>query len=693
MNTHIEGARVNRMVRLAAQVVIVLGLVAGPLTAATPAASARDSEFASAIALAQTQMAQLVESGAVDSISASITDANGLIWAGADGAIDEAGTQASVDTRYGIGSVSKVFAATSIMQLVEEGKIGLDEPVVKYLPQFRMQSPQYRQITVRMLLNHTAGLPGSDYANAFTTKPFPGYGDQALKALSKSSLKTTPGAIAVYCNDCFTLAGEVVASVSGMPYTKYVERNILAPLGMTNSMYITDKMPAQGTVARTFHEGRVSPQEVTNLFATGGLLSTPTDMAAFARAFLGNGTSGNVQLLTPTSVAAMGTDQTQSTLLADKNLVLQYGLGWDNVRDPLFASRGVRVLQKNGATGDYHSNFLVAPEAGIAVFVNAAGRQTGIDGAVGNLGTKIMEQALVDEGALTNIPTSQVTQPAESSPSVDDINSMLGIYVASSGGNYRVTQGDDNSLKLDVLVSGEWNPLSTLTYRTDGAWWAPSPSHSSFRSKTGWGRAYLTQQIHLGGDTPAVQYPLAQRVSPGKPLSKEWRDRMGEWILVNERPDSMYWRQSWPTTELTAIPGLPGYIDIGGTVLDASGRVATMFAQVPQNNGRDQNNLVPVSNGMLRSGTSVLQSLESAQPLPTGTTTVVIGAQGYAQLFLIDKKSRLDIKGASHWKLFNPENALPITGGRSATSTTAPSGSVLVLFGSPGQEIVIRNNS
>jgi len=98
-----------------------------------------------------------------------------------------------------------------------------------------MKSPQHKQITVRILLKHSAGLPSTNYANSFSSKPILGYADRVLAGLRTSHLKTSPGAMNAYCNDCVTLAGLVVERVSGLPFQDYVTQNILEPLGMQHS--------------------------------------------------------------------------------------------------------------------------------------------------------------------------------------------------------------------------------------------------------------------------------------------------------------------------------------------------------------------------------------------------------------------------------------------------------------------------
>ena len=169
--------------------------------------------------------------------------------------------------------------------------MSLDAPVVRYVPDFTMKSPQYRQITVRMLLNHSAGFPGSDYADGLTTKPFPGYVDGVLAGLRNSYLKTSPGSMNVYCNDCYTLAGVVLERVSGMSLPDYVAKNIFKPLGMKH-LDLSDVPAGTGKVAPVIQGGGVQPFQVPNLFATGALLSTANDMARLAMVFTGGVVDG-----------------------------------------------------------------------------------------------------------------------------------------------------------------------------------------------------------------------------------------------------------------------------------------------------------------------------------------------------------------------------------------------------------------
>ncbi|MCB1823040.1 MAG: beta-lactamase family protein, partial [Candidatus Competibacteraceae bacterium] len=169
------------------------------------------------------------------------------------------------------------------------------------------------QITVRMLLNHSAGFGGSDYRNGFTNAPVPGYAAQVLESLATQRLKHLPGEMAVYCNDCLTMIEPLVAAVSGRPYTQFVAEEILAPLDMTHSRFALEPFPA-GSFAPGYTGDRADPQEYTNAYATGGLYSTPNDMAHLAMMFMNGGRYGNVRVLSASSVAEMGSDQTRNLL-------------------------------------------------------------------------------------------------------------------------------------------------------------------------------------------------------------------------------------------------------------------------------------------------------------------------------------------------------------------------------------------
>lgn len=135
------------------------------------------------------------------------------------------------DTLYGIGSVSKVFTAASVMRLADEGLVNLDESLTLYIPDFQMADERYRDITPRMLLNHSSGLMGMTDNNAFLMGDNDTYHhDNFLRLLQAQALKHPPGEVSIYCNDGYTLAEILVERVSGMSFTEFMEDRFFEPL-------------------------------------------------------------------------------------------------------------------------------------------------------------------------------------------------------------------------------------------------------------------------------------------------------------------------------------------------------------------------------------------------------------------------------------------------------------------------------
>ena len=676
-----------------------LGLVAViattlSLAVTAPATAIDQPSYAATIADAQLAIDETLASTGSTSIVAGITDANALIWQGSAGVVDASGAKPTAATMYGIGSTSKMLATAALMQLVDQGKVGLDQPVVKVLPQFTMKSPQHRQITVRMLLNHTSGVPGTSYANGFTTKPWGGYAQQVFDYLARSTLKTTPGAMSVYANDGFTLAGEVVAAVSGMPFTTYVERNLLAPLGMTHSEYVTTGLPAPGAAARIVVDGRNTPLEVTNVYASGGLMSNPTDMSAFARMLLNKGDTGSARLLSAQSVAEMGRLQIATTLDPIERNEWKYGLGWDTVANLSLAAVGERGWVKGGDTADYHSGLLVAPDAGLAVFVAGAGRMFSSSDAEA-IAERIMLHALAERGDIAAVPAKIGNdQPAAVTPTPDDINAMLGVYLGTPSMGFRVVRGEGDTLVYDQLVidpsGASWHRHpGVLTLRHDGWWWPDLLGAVALRTVTGWGRTYLVLLRPTGFGNALSETVLGQRVASNGPSAPAWSQRTGVWLAVSDRPESMVWRGE-PAAIVEPIDGLPGYaiVSAASPVDTHDASIGSMFLQVPYMFGRDLDDLVPLAGGLLRQGTAVMRPLASVPTLAAGSNAVRIGTQGYAEWREVTTAGRISVKGSTGWNVYD-ESLERVAGALRDGTVQAPNGALLVVFGKPGQTVTI----
>ena len=463
--------------------------------AAVPVMKKPSPTFTTTIKEGRKAVRQALKQTKSTSASIALVSNGKTVWSQTFGRVNPAGEKPSATTRYGIGSVSKVLTAMAVMKLVDQGKISLDAPVARYVPDFSMRSPQYKQITVRMLLNHSAGLPGADLAGLTSYKPIPSYVEGVLDGLANSHLKTTPGAMNVYCNDCFSLAGVVVERVSGMPLQDYVTSNILKPLRMNHSNYQTS-VPAPGTVAPVIEGGKVQPIEIMNAFATGGLVSTSDDMAQLAKVFTGDGVVAGKRILSSSAIRQMSLDQTTTTLRVGHPGIIRYGLGWDNVQDPALKSAGVLGWTKNGATGDYHAAFVIAPDQGLAVVVEGAGKSFGDPTPIAQT---VLLNALVETGAVKKMPKQVSGKPSKQKATPRDIKRMTGFFL-TLGLQMKVTEAKKRSLKTAQLTeNGKWvNDPGRFELRKDGAFWSTRTPGDSIRSVKAWGRTYLVKRS-IGG--------------------------------------------------------------------------------------------------------------------------------------------------------------------------------------------------
>lgn len=318
-----------------------------------------------------------------------------------------------------IGSVSKVYVTTAVMQLVEQGKVDIDAPVTKYISEFKLADERYKDITVRMLMNHTSGLKGSVYADAFRfDDKSMEYHDSFLEILSKERLKYTPGEYNCYCNDGFTLLEILVERVSGMSFTEYLEKNITAPLDLdnTNTMWSVENFDNQ---VPCYMDGdiRMAP-ECVQLLGSGGIMSDAEELCTFGTTFF----KGNEVLLSEKSKEQMAENQVAGL---SKSC---FGLGWDSVSSTDYEAAGVKVLQKNGGTCYQHALLAVAPEEEISVAVVASGGMTDGDD---QLAREIMDIALEEKGIKVEHPEREMSKIVDKIPK--EVTDYAGRYIHGRG--------------------------------------------------------------------------------------------------------------------------------------------------------------------------------------------------------------------------------------------------------------------
>ena len=288
-------------------VVLLIGTaMAAPLRAQTVAS---DPEVAAQIELFSAWMEGQIEIRGLPGVVVGVVSGDDLVWASGFGHADvDAGRPMSTDTRFRMASHSKLFTATAIMQLREEGRLRLDDPVSDYLPWFTYQtaSPDDPPITIEHLLTHSSGLP-REASSHWTDFDFPS-AEEVRALMADRRAPFSPEVRWKYSNLAYTIAGLVIEEVSGLSWAEYLQQNIFDPLGMSaSSVDLPDAMMATG-YGRRMPDGsrQVFPfVDARGMAAATGLTSTVEDMARFVSAQFREGARGGDRLLSTASLREM----------------------------------------------------------------------------------------------------------------------------------------------------------------------------------------------------------------------------------------------------------------------------------------------------------------------------------------------------------------------------------------------------
>jgi CubicO group peptidase (beta-lactamase class C family) len=243
-----------------------------------------------------------------------------------------------------VASVSKVFTATAIMRLAEEGKLWLEQPVKTIIPEF--DTPLHSAIHIRHLLTHTSGLAAD---GGYYLEPYPIEGweetrgaDWLKKSVLAGPLQGEVGKQWNYCSKGFGVLGEIVSRVSGMHFNDYVEKNVLAPIGMERSFLEVPKkhwtevlLSAEWDPLALEHAGDRAGMPNGG----GGVYSTLYDLFRFGQCYLNGGTLDGARLLGKKAIAEMTSNQLDGIPAfhwGKKFRSFRHGLGWDLFCDGAF---------------------------------------------------------------------------------------------------------------------------------------------------------------------------------------------------------------------------------------------------------------------------------------------------------------------------------------------------------------------
>ena len=397
------------------------------------------------IATAQTMATQFMELAHIPDFSMAIVNTNtGFSWT------KTMSDATDTDTIFHLGSVSKTFTAVAVMQLVEQGLLDLDTPIVEYIPEFSTLPStngegNYRNITARMLLSHTAGIYTNDSGSGAITygRHYESYMNDFLARFANFRMVREEGTAFDYANSGYMLLGILVARIAGHDnyfegFNQYMLENIFEPMGLTRTSYVITRELRQ-FVAQPYLMTDM-PQEFLywNLLSTGTMFTTANEMVSLMTMFLNDGYYNGHQILKPESIDQMFTDQTGTG---------QYGLGVAFLADP---SGSGNILI--GHTGGMMHNFaimLIDREHGIGVF--AASNSTTSLSFFSVLGGAVLATAITEVGGEFALPVSHIDPlavPVELT--VEKLETLAGFYLLAGGIQHLFVELVDRQLYLRI---------------------------------------------------------------------------------------------------------------------------------------------------------------------------------------------------------------------------------------------------
>ena len=391
----------------------------------------------------------------ITGLTAIITDENETKWIGSFGTSDGV-NQMKNDDKFSICSISKLFTSVAIMQLVDGGKIKLDDPIKKHLPWFNISNSfgNSNSITIKSILTHSSGLP-RESNHPYWSGPefaFPSKQD-VIDELGNQKMLYPPSKSYQYSNLGLSLLGYVVEEVSGVPYSEYINNEILIPLSMMDTKTFMSKDDYGSSLSigfsslmRNGKREKVSFFNANGIEAAAGFTSTVDDIAKFARWQMKLYDSSEMDILMPETIKEM------------------HKIYWfDNVKYGL----GFRILDfdnenwvgHGGSCPGYRSQLLINPDKKIAysVMINSGGTSpTKYIEGIHEILSKVKTLKGMEINKFKELTGSYNTQPCNGETYVQSWGEQIALVSLPSDNPYlRLYKNVDNDIFKRILPNNK----------------------------------------------------------------------------------------------------------------------------------------------------------------------------------------------------------------------------------------------
>ncbi|NOW94793.1 serine hydrolase [Mucilaginibacter sp. SG564] len=259
-------------------------------------------------------------------------------------------TPATIETKYRIGSITKMFTATMIFQLIDESKLSFDTPLSTYFPQL----PNARKITIREMLQHRSGLHNFTSDSLYATYMTSSKSEAEMTAIfagQKSDFE--PDTKAAYSNTNFVLLGYIIEKLTGKPYAEELKKRVTSKIGLTETYYSTKANWSKNEAYSYNYTGQWTQMPKTDMSIPGGagaIISTPADLVKFINALFDG------KLISPASLEQMKT--------------MRDNLGMGMLATPFYDKKG---YGHTGGIDGFYSLLMYFPEERVAIAYTSNG--------------------------------------------------------------------------------------------------------------------------------------------------------------------------------------------------------------------------------------------------------------------------------------------------------------------------------
>jgi CubicO group peptidase (beta-lactamase class C family) len=546
MSTHLQGARSSFVAAAATLALLVpTGMAATPAWANAPTiVPAGDSvtttqprtDYRDVVRTLNTDIPELMQQAGIVGLTIALVDGDRVVLAKGFGDSKRARNErVTEDTLFHIGSTSKTLAAIAVMQLVERGRVELDAPLSRYVPEFALL-PRFKGnvVTVRSVLDHHSGIPGDVFNGLITLgEPVPEFNAWLQEALQAMYPERPVDTMWAYNNSGYVLLQNVVENVSGMGFEEYAQENLFGPMGMTSSMF-DDRLAKSRDMTRNYvtepteDGGRTTttyPREYVNGWPAGSVLSNADDMAKYMQTMLAGGQGENGRVLEQRTLREMWTRQTQLPL---DIIFTHYGLGFA-LGDPALDWTDEKVVWHNGATMLNFTMMRLLPESGLGAYVS-----------INTAGLENISQAVADRAislaftAKTGRPQPAAPMLPASAPVAPDPAALAGLagYYAGGQDAFQV-EATDTGLRFTGLTGPGSGVAADLVPLTNGAFRTVPESGREYVFQTIEGRRLVLVRLPYQGEI--VTLVRGQRV-PAPSITPAWQERLGTYVQVDAVP-------------------------------------------------------------------------------------------------------------------------------------------------------------